>query len=211
MNYCFKSLYAIILFAGSVFITSGKFVNPTNTPKFYFVIATLLGAVAITAIHKKRISFGILSSKAILWGISVICFLQACYGLSQFVGWLPSNHSKFVITGSFDNPAGFAAVLAMGFPIGLFLLSKTKRTVERYLVSTGLVVIVLATFLSGSRTGVLAIPVSTVPILLIETKAIRRFRQVRCYKFLSVVILGLLVIGVFFLYQKKRILQMAGC
>lgn len=114
MNYSFKGLYAIILFAGSVFFTSGKFVNPTNTPKFYFVIATLLGAVAITAIHKKKITFGVLSNNIILWGVSIICFIQTCYGLFQFVNWLPSNNAKFAITGSFDNPAGFAAALAMG-------------------------------------------------------------------------------------------------
>lgn len=129
MNYCFNSLYVTILFAGSVFLTSGKFVNPTNTPKFYFFIATLLGALAIIAIHKKKITFGVLSSKAILWGICIICFLQACYGLSQFVDWLPSNSSKFAVTGSFDNPAGFAAVLAMGFPIGLNLFLKAKKMV----------------------------------------------------------------------------------
>ncbi|WP_320167768.1 hypothetical protein [Mangrovibacterium marinum] len=107
--------FVFSIFSGSVFLTSGKFVNDTNTPKFYFVVAALLVAVAITAImYKKKITFGVLSNRSILWCISIICFLQACYGLIQFADWLPSNYSKFAITGSFDNPAGFAAVLGMG-------------------------------------------------------------------------------------------------
>ncbi|MDD4437871.1 MAG: O-antigen ligase family protein [Tissierellia bacterium] len=202
MNYCFKSLYATILFAGSVFFTSGKFVNPINTPKFYFVIAILLCAVAIAAIHKKKITFDVLSSKAILWGISISCFLQACYGLSQFVGWLPSNHSKFVITGSFDNPAGFTAVLAMGFPISLLLLLKTEKN-EKYSTIIILMVIAISILLSGSRTGILAIIISLVVFILFDTNIVSEFRQFRYYKLLTVSILFCFVYGASIFYHKK--------
>jgi O-antigen polymerase len=58
------------------------------------------------------------------------------------MGYLPL-YSKFPITGSFDNPAGFAAVLAMWFPICLFLFVKAGK-VEIYLASAGLLVILIA-------------------------------------------------------------------
>jgi len=193
----------ITTFAGSVFITSGKFVNTTNTPKFYFVFACILLITALVAISRKSINFQTIRSKTILWGISVICFLQAGYALVQFVGWFQSNHSKFAITGSFDNPAGFAAVLAIGFPIGLFLLAKAKK-VERYLASAFLVLIVIAVFLSDSRTGILAIIISSVVFLLFKTNIMSKFRQLRNYKLLSGLALGLIVGGAFMLYSQKK-------
>ncbi|PCH70291.1 MAG: hypothetical protein COC06_05230 [Bacteroidales bacterium] len=55
MNYCIKGLYATILFSGSVFVTSGKFVNATNTPKFYFAVVSVLVATAIVTLSRKPI------------------------------------------------------------------------------------------------------------------------------------------------------------
>lgn len=192
-----------LIFTGGVFLTSGKFVNATNTPKFYFVVVSLLVATAITAIHKKKIIFGVLSSKALLWGISIICFLQACYGLCQFVDWVPSNDSKFAITGSFDNPAGFAMVLAMGFPVSLFLYTEAKK-IEKYLTTVILMVIAIGIFLSKSRTGVLAIIISSVIFLLFDTNIVSKFRQLRNYKLLTFLIMVCFVASVSVLYHQKK-------
>nr|WP_319998902.1 O-antigen ligase family protein [uncultured Draconibacterium sp.] len=193
----------ITIFAGGVFITSGKFVNATNSPKYYFVVLTLLVTIAITVIHKKKITFGVLSDKGILWGIGSICFLQACYGLLQFIAWLPSNHSKFAITGSFDNPAGFVAVLSMGFSINLFLLVKADKF-EKYLTTVFLIVIAIAVSLSGSRSGMLAIVISSVIFLLFDTNIVSKFRQLRNYKLLIFVIMICFVASVSVLYYQKK-------
>lgn len=196
-------LLCITIFTGGVFFTSGKFVNETNTPKIYFVVATLLVAATMTAIYKNRINLSIFYSKTVLWGINIICFLQACYGLCQYTGWLTSNHSRFAITGSFDNPAGFAAVLAMGFPIGLFLHTKAKRP-EKYLAGATLIVIVTAVSLSCSRTGILAIIVSSVVFSMFKTNVISKFQQYRYYKLLTVLIMVCFVSGAFILYYQKK-------
>ena len=40
-----------VIFLGSVFLTSEKFVNETNTPKFYFLVISVIiftGAAALT-------------------------------------------------------------------------------------------------------------------------------------------------------------------
>jgi O-antigen ligase len=196
-------LLCVAIFTGSVFLTSGKFLNVTNTPKLYFVVVTLLVVMAITAIHKKRINPSVFLSKTNLWGMYVICFLQACYGLIQFLGWLPSNHSKFAITGSFDNPAGFAAVLSIGSPIGLFLISRAK-TVEKYLAIIILMLVSIAIFLSGSRTGMLAIIILSLVFLLLETNIMSKSRQFRNYKLLTfLIIICFLSAASIFYYQKK--------
>jgi len=197
-------VYLISVFTGSVFLTSGKFVNATNTPKFYFCIATLVVTAMFIVISRKQLYFGKITGKTMLWSISVICFIQACCGLSQFVDWLPSNHSTFAVTGSFDNPAGFAAVLVMGFPIGLYLLAKTKD-VGRYVASAILVAIATAVFLSGSRTGVLAIIISPVIFFLFDTNIVSKFRQFRNYKLLlTVSIMICFVVSISVLYHQKK-------
>ena len=138
-----------------------------------------------------------------LWGIYTVCFWQACSGLFQLVGWFPSNHSKFAITGSFDNPAGFAAVLSLAFPVGLFLLAKAK-TVERYLIVAGLIVMATAVFLSGSRAGMLAMIISSGAFFLLKKNMLNKFRQLKYYKLLLVLFVGLFIGGAFIFYYQKK-------
>ncbi len=201
INTLFTALIAIV-FAGSVFLSSDNFVSQTNTPKSYFVVVSLLVTIILLA-GINYVSLKVIKSKAVYWSIYVVCSLQACYGICQFMDWLPSSHSVFAITGSFDNPAGFAAVLAMGFPTGLFLFSKAKR-IEKYIAGLMLLVIAIAVFISGSRAGVLAIFVSSVFFFFAGTKAIGRFVTLKGCKFLSVLILSLFVSGVFILYSLKK-------
>jgi O-antigen ligase len=162
-----------------------------------------LVVAVIVAITRDIINLAAMNSKTVLWGIYTICFAQACNGLFQFVGWLPSNHSKFAITGSFDNPAGFAAVLAIGFPIGLYLLVKAKK-VEQYIASTGLILTLITVFLSGSRTGLLAILVSSFIYCLLQINIISKFQKLKLYKLLSAIVMSLLVAGASMLYFQKK-------
>ncbi len=199
----FNAILLIITFLGSVFLTSGKFVDATNTPKFYFSLASVLILIIINAGSRKPINIGTFTGKTAQWGIYTVCFFQACYGLFQFAGWLPSSHSGFAITGSFDNPAGFAAVLALGFPIGLSLVTKAKK-VKQYLTVASLTVIVVAVFLSGSRTGVLAIISSSGAFILLNKTILSKFRQLRYYKLLLVLFVGLFIGGTFILYYQKK-------
>ena len=197
------SISLLTIFTGSVFLTSGKLVENTNTPKFYFVVISLLIATVIITISHKHLILANIKRKIVLWGISIIFSLQACFGLLQFVGWFPSNHSRFTITGSFDNPAGFAAVLAMGFPICLYLLSKAKK-IERCFVIIGLVVITMAIFLSGSRTGILAITISPFAFFLSQISIIGKFQKLRYYKLLTAMGLIFILAGSFALYYQKK-------
>lgn len=195
--------FIVIIFAGSVFLTSGKFINETNTLKYYFVIVSFFISMGVFAGIGKIIHFASVKSNTMYSGIFMICFLQAVYGLFQFLGWIPSNHAEFSITGSFDNPAGFAAVLAIGFPLGLFLFLKAKR-VERLLLISMLLAIVIAVLLSGSRTGILAVLLSSVTFLIIQKSGIEKFRRLRFYILFSVLIVVFFVgTAVTLFYQKK--------
>ncbi|PCH70285.1 MAG: hypothetical protein COC06_05200 [Bacteroidales bacterium] len=76
---------------------------------------TTIGIILFPLGKKQIKSDSIFTQRMILWGINLICFTQACCGLLQYVHWLPSNYSSFAIIGSFDKPAGFAAVLSISF------------------------------------------------------------------------------------------------
>ena len=120
------SIVLIVLFAGSIFLTSGNLVN-ANSGKNYFVIIYVWVLLIIGAFSVKRFQFS--KVKCLLAGIFIVTILQAILGWCQLFHLIPSHHSKFIITGSFDNLAGFAAVLSLSFPVILHLFLKAKRTV----------------------------------------------------------------------------------
>ena len=177
--------------------------NTTNTPKFYFVALILLIIALIMAIDggkRLQISF---KNKPVLSSIFLIVIAQAFYGIIQFTGWLPSHHSDFAITGSFDNPAGFAAVLAIGFPVGLYWYVKTCK-IERFIAGTALIVVFISIILSGSRAGIVAIFISTVLFIVNQDCAARMIKEFRLRKVLFILVAILLLAGGFMLYHYKK-------
>ncbi|MDR0699141.1 MAG: O-antigen ligase domain-containing protein, partial [Tannerella sp.] len=99
---------------GTLFLSSSLFVNERVTPKWYF--AVFMGMIlALTAIA--FLFFGPTQQSPyrfllahVYFIITILCTAQAVYGLLQYFGVLPVPNG-FRITGSFDNPAGFAASL----------------------------------------------------------------------------------------------------
>jgi O-antigen ligase len=89
--------------------------------------------------------------------IVLVCVSQAVYGLLQWVGVCYSG--GFRMMGSFDNPAGIAALLSAGLPFCFSLTSRTKLWRYAGWISFG--IIISAIFLSGSRTGIIAAIVIT--------------------------------------------------
>jgi hypothetical protein len=71
----------------------------------------------------------------------------AFYGLLQYAGALSSANS-FRITGSFDNPAGFAAALACVFPYVLYFFQNSRRVVG-YISAVIASIILFTVVLSG--------------------------------------------------------------
>lgn len=202
-NRSLSGLIGLLFFSGSVFLTSGKFVDTENAPKFYFVVVSLVVFVTIVAASSKYITLGSIKSNVSFRGLAIICLLQAIYGLCQLAGWFPSNHSRFAITGSFDNPAGFAAILSLIFPIGLYLLTKAKK-IEGYLTVLGLLVVTIAVFFSKSRAGMLAMIASSVVFLLVSTNALHRAMLVKYFKWLQLLLVSLIVSGSVLLYYQKK-------
>lgn len=187
----------------SIFCNSEKFVNTTNTLKLYFTITLLLFATITIAINQKRMCFGGNIKETTFWSIGIICSLQAFYGFFQLLGWASSNHSSFTLTGSFDNPAGFAAVLSMGFPVVLILHLKTKGF-KRFFTIAMLISISSAVIFSESRTGIIALAFSFTAFIRFNTYKITKFWQLHFHKLVAILtLIGLCLAGVFLYNQKK--------
>lgn len=108
----------LLTITGGVFITSTLFKEMENTPKKYFIIISM--AILLVVCMMRRRGFQgfmeSLQSRMLLNGIVIVCFLATIHGLLQFFNCISSNHSAFPITGTFENPAGFAAVQAALYP-----------------------------------------------------------------------------------------------
>ncbi len=152
--------YFILLFAGSIFVTSSKFVDTEIAPKIYITVLGLMIFVLFIVFTKNRKILTPLDKTKLLNYIFVITVIQSIYGILQYFSLFKSNHFSFPITGSFENPTGFAAVLSIGFPLGVFLLLTSTGKIRKF-YSFGLIIICLALFLSGSRSGILAVIVSS--------------------------------------------------
>jgi len=156
-------LFFLLCF-GTLFLNSSSFVNVQTSAKWYafvFVSAAGLTTLAVYAIianlkNQRNLHFKNLVLPVCLI-ITILCFSQALYGIAQYMRLLPAI-GNFKITGSFDNPAGFAACLCAGFPLFFYFLAKEKLWIQ--CVSTvGMMAVVLAVLFSGSRAGMLALAV----------------------------------------------------
>jgi O-antigen ligase len=196
-------IIVLIIFLSNVFLISSKFVNQTASPRLFFSILSCLLIITIYTVCKNKYSLDFFSNKIVLWEIFIVCVAQACYGLLQFFGIFPSNHSKFAITGSFENPAGFSAILSMGYPIGMYLLFKTKR-IELFSVAIGLFIILVSVFLSESRTGILSILSSSFLVILFQKKIIQKFQKLKQKKIIIVLSLVFFVGFGYSLYLQKK-------
>lgn len=146
-------------------------------------------------------SLKLLLSKSIIVNLSligisvaVICFVLAVYGLLQYLNLL-SIHIKYGITGSYDNPAGFASSLCAGLPFIGFLLLHVKYKYIRFIGWGIFVAIVAAVILSQSRAGIFSITVVVV---------IRLFRQLREKQVLKYLLLGGLFLAFLYCYWMKK-------
>ena len=125
-----------------------------------------------------------------------VCIIQAGYGLMQYFG-IFHTYKVFNIIGSFDNPAGFAACLAVGFPFCFSALDGNKQ--KRHLAIIALVIITLSIILSGSRASIIAILV--VSSIFLVSRYHPCFNHYR--KYLLGVCIVILVTGAILFFLKK--------
>ena len=151
---------------------------------------------------------GIASVVLMLYGI-----IEAWWGLAQLWGWLPSNHARFAVTGSFANPGPYSGFLAIVFPVAVHecifwhLYDKTCWNFRRCMGWVTLVSLLLVLPAGMSRTAWIAALVSgayvyaslmrfTVADWFVSYKKIT-------WTIITVVFIGLIVAGTGLYHLKK--------
>lgn len=89
-------------------------------------------------------------------GMALLCTLEALWGIGQGVGWLPSA-GVHRVTGSFDNPAGFAACLCAGLPLTAYWRVVTEKRWGHVVAGVSVALMAAGIVWSGSRSGVMAV------------------------------------------------------
>ncbi len=175
------SLLLVITFGG-IFLTSERLMNVENDAKAYFIeISILLLLIPCFASSKGYSQLKkSLCSHNLYIGISAACLSLSLYGILQYVGTIPSRHVAFTITGTYENPAGFAAAQAAMFPYVYSLcLDKRRSGVIRCIAFVTSIACILTVVLSGSRAGVLAICAATAVLTAFGTEMMTFFKTHR--------------------------------
>jgi O-antigen ligase len=161
MNLAIKYLLLLLFVAtsaGSLFLTSTDFVNVQIAPKWYAALFGCCAGLLVYTVYSFRFPKTVQLQKATFpfcLTVVLLCLAQALYGIMQYAG-IFSAENGFRLTGSFDNPAGFAAGLCAGFPFFFYFILK-KQGWQRWLSIIAATTVCLAVALSASRAGILSL------------------------------------------------------
>lgn len=166
------SILLSLILLGGVFISSERFMNEENDAKAYFIGFSVILLLLICVFLRKGLSklLSAVSTFETKIGFSIVCLILSVYGFVQYTGLIPSGHIAFPITGTYENPAGFAAVQAALFPFAISLsFEKESKYGIRWFSAITSVVCVVMVVLSGSRAGFLAICASLSVVIALRT------------------------------------------
>lgn len=119
-------------------------------------------AISLTLFVGENIKQKVLLNLSFVYrALSILGFIEALVGIFQYLKLFPVYDTNYNITGTFDNPAGFAICISVLFPFSLFLL----RVSALYWKVAGCLFVFAsgcAVLFSGSRTGLLALIIISV-------------------------------------------------
>lgn len=131
--------------------------------------------------------------------LKIVCFtglIETLYALAQFFKLLPSYNRFYSYTGSFENPAVFAMLLAICIPITVFFALRRKYTILWLIMAMYFFAFIC---FSESRASLLAACTAVLILLLNDSKT----RKILLNKWLLIVIIPVVLCMLFFIYRYK--------
>ena len=139
-------------------------------------------------------------SESVQWVLMGFGAMEALHGLGQIVGIYPSNHSLFVLTGTFYNPGPYSGYLAAVLPIALYRMlvsngKKDRLSVVQYYFSMCVLLLICCVLPTGmSRAAWLASMISCGYVLLrVYHVKVKSFVSKHRYAVSGVLIVGALL------------------
>lgn len=158
INFCYSIFLFILLCGGSIFLNSYSVNDPQIVPKWLFTgmgIGVFLLFISLKQFGPKTWQRKKPNLHILYASILFLCWVQALYGILQALK-LCTPGITYTVTGSFDNPAGFATCLCAGLPLA-FPFLKSRRKGIRWFTYVVICTLITAVCLCQSRTGVLSI------------------------------------------------------
>lgn len=184
-----KILTLCFILCGTIFANSELFMDAQNTPK------QLFGKIGVS-LFAFYYAYSILSKKDRIKNdkfdfYTITCFIiittiEATYGIIWFIVNSVYSHKLVPTFGSFNNSAGFAALLSSIYPYNLYLLLVIKSKNRLYIyIST--ILIFIAMFVSASRSGILCI--TSISLLYILYRKKKSYHKIAVITIISICIL----------------------
>lgn len=152
-----QTISFFILILGSLYLNTGIFTDSHILPKWLFTLLWIGLIGLFLSIHIVLLKKRTMCKTSVLFNIIIcLCLVQAGYGIIQLCGYAGSHSTLYKVTGSFDNPAGFAGCLCAGIPF-LFFYSKYPNKRIRWGSYVALFIISTAVFFSESRAGIVSL------------------------------------------------------
>ena len=127
----FVGVLLAVLVGGTVLVTDGSIPSDLQGTQWMWLSAVMtvvlplwLAGYIVNPQRTVRIV-----SESVQWVLMGFGAMEALHGLGQIAGIYPSNHSLFVLTGTFYNPGPYSGYLAAVLPIALhrMLVSNGKK------------------------------------------------------------------------------------
>lgn len=144
-------LWFVLLLLGAGFADADAFIDGDVKAKWYAVLVWLGVTGLFSPLWKRNNK---MSLEKVAWMVMIVAFLQAAYGIGQFVG-LFARHTAFQTSGNFDNPAGYASMLACSVSFVLWL-AFSRYGWQKWTAWGVYGLVMVSLVLSGSRAGLLA-------------------------------------------------------
>lgn len=170
MRYKVLYILAFLLCANSLFLQIESPIITIGDKWYASIILLLLFLIANSTFSMSSFSW---SLNKLLPSFYIIVLLSdvvlAMHGILQYIHIIPF-HSHLGLSGSFDNPAGYAASLCAGFPAVFYIyMHYCSKLIRGSVILAGLCVIFVVV-LSGSRAGILSIVVMCIVCFLQKTE-----------------------------------------
>lgn len=169
---------------GSVFISFSSFIEPKILPKWlalYIVVGVAGLFLPIQWMREDvKAKFSIRQCSIILVLAGVV---ETVVGLLQFAKEYPDVMGN-VVTGTFDNVAGYVSCLCIALPFAIYLCSEIDKRL-RLLGRIAVTVMALGVLLSCSRAGWVTLLVLAFLYLIIVYRPKNRWRRTLCIVLLT--------------------------
>ena len=192
----------ILLIAATLYPNVSCFTDTQILPKYIstFIIGGIMGTcISITLLTKRMIVWNFKTISVI---IVMLCTIEAGIGILQFCNLLPPASHYYSITGSFDNPAGFAICLCIEIPFNLYLLRKHNKHRLNLCYLSSFLIILTGIILSESRAGLFSTTIILVLYFIHKYKSRIFFKK--NIGLLSIILLFFIILILFVSYYAKR-------